>query len=126
MSRLKEQSLSTCRDPMALPAGGGSALADGDARDFWELRLYVAGKTPRGGVALANLKRACEVHLRGRYSITIVDLLADPRRASADQIVALPTLVRRLPVPIKKIIGDLSNLERVLVGLELKSRPVQG
>jgi circadian clock protein KaiB len=89
--------------------------------DFWELRLYVAGMTHRAEAALANLKRACELHLCGHYSIAIVDLLLNPRLASADQIVALPTLVRRLPVPIKKIIGDLSNLERILVGLELKA-----
>jgi circadian clock protein KaiB len=89
--------------------------------DFWELRLYVAGKTQRSDAALANLTRACELHLSGRYSIAVIDLLAHPRLASADQIVALPTLVRRLPEPIKKIIGDLSNLERMLVGLELST-----
>jgi circadian clock protein KaiB len=92
--------------------------------DFWELRLYVAGKTPRAEMALANLARACELHMRGQYSIEVVDLLLNPRRASADQIVALPTLVRWLPLPIKKIIGDLSSLERVLVKLELRAAQV--
>ena len=81
--------------------------------------------TPRAEAALVNLKRACELHLQGHYSVAIVDLLVNPQLASADQIVALPTLVRRLPVPIKKIIGDLSNLERVLIGLELKGSQVQ-
>jgi circadian clock protein KaiB len=105
--------------PDAATDGAGSTDSD-----FWELRLYVAGMTPRAEAALANLTRACELHLRGRSSIAIIDLLVNPRLASADQIVALPTLVRRLPVPIKKIIGDLSNLERVLVGLELKATQV--
>lgn len=92
----------------------------GTAGDFWVLRLYVAGKTPRAERALANLALACESHLRGKYSIEVIDLLLNPRLAIADQIVALPTVVRRLPAPVKKIIGDLSNLERVLVGLELR------
>jgi circadian clock protein KaiB len=92
--------------------------------EFWQLRLYVAGKTPRAERALKSLGRACESHLRGRYAIEVIDLLVNPRLASADQIVALPTLVRRLPAPIKKIIGDLSNLERVLVGLDLRARQV--
>jgi circadian clock protein KaiB len=95
---------------------------DGTRDDFWELRLYVAGKTARAEAARANLTRACELHLSGRYSIAVIDLLLNPRLASADQIVALPTLVRRLPVPIKKILGDLSNLDRVLVGLDLRPR----
>ena len=92
--------------------------------EFWQLRLYVAGKTPRAERALENLGRACESHLRGRYTIEVIDLLANPRLASADQIVALPTLVRRLPAPVKKVIGDLSNLERVLVGLDLRARQI--
>ena len=94
-----------------------------DERDFWELRLYVAGRTSRAETALSNLTRACEAHLRGRYSIAVIDLLLCPKLARADQIVALPTLVRRLPTPIKKIIGDLSSLDRVLVGLELRAPP---
>ncbi len=88
----------------------------------WELRLYVAGQTPRAVAALANLERLCEEHLAGRYTIEVIDLLQNPRLAAGDQILAIPTLVRKLPPPLKKIIGDLSNEERVLVGLDLKSR----
>jgi circadian clock protein KaiB len=83
------------------------------------LRLYVAGQTPKSITAFANLKRICETHLAGRYTIEVVDLLENPKLAAGDQILAIPTLVRRLPPPIKKIIGDLSNEERVLVGLNL-------
>lgn len=90
--------------------------------DFWQLRLYVAGQTPRSVAAVANLQRICDEHLAGRYSIEIVDLLKNPQLAEGDQIVAIPTLVRRLPVPIRKIIGDLSNAERTLVGLDLRPR----
>ncbi len=86
----------------------------------WELRLYVAGQTPRCVTAFANLKRLCEEHLKGQYSIQIVDLLREPQLAKGDQILAIPTLVRKLPVPVRKIIGDLSNTERVLVGLDLR------
>jgi circadian clock protein KaiB len=88
----------------------------------WNLRLYVAGQTPRSLSAVANLKRFCEAHLAGRYSIEIVDLVENPRLARGDQIVAIPTLVRKLPSPIRKIIGDLSNTDRVFVGLDLKPR----
>jgi circadian clock protein KaiB len=90
--------------------------------DFWQLRLYVAGQTPRSIAAVANLQRICDEHLAGRYSIEIVDLLTNPQLAEGDQIIAIPTLVRRLPVPIRKIIGDLSNTERTLVGLDLRSK----
>ena len=86
----------------------------------WNLRLYVAGKTPRALAALAKLKEICETHLRGQYSIELIDLLENPQLARGDQILAVPTLVRKLPEPVKKIIGDLSNTERVLVGLDLK------
>ncbi len=86
----------------------------------WRLRLYVAGNTSNSIAAFANLKEICEVHLGGRYQIEVVDLLENPTLAKGDQIVAIPTLVRRLPHPVKKIIGDLSNRERVLVGLDLK------
>jgi circadian clock protein KaiB len=86
----------------------------------WALRLYVAGQTPKSVAALGNLKRLCETHLAGRYQIEIVDLVKNPRLAAGDQILAVPTLVRKLPVPIKKIIGDLSNEERVLVGLDVQ------
>lgn len=85
----------------------------------WELRLYVAGQTPRCMEAFARLEELCDAHLRGRYTIEVIDLLTNPTLAAGDQIIAIPTVVRRLPVPMKKIIGDLSNLERVLVGLDL-------
>jgi circadian clock protein KaiB len=88
----------------------------------WELRLYVAGKTPRSVTALSNLKRYCETHLQGIYTIEVVDLLVQPQLAEGDQIFAIPTLVRKVPEPIRKIIGDLSNEEKVLVGLNI--RPV--
>jgi circadian clock protein KaiB len=86
----------------------------------WELRLYVAGQTPKSVAAFANLRRICEEHLAGEYSIEVVDLLENPQLAQGDQIVAIPTLVRKLPAPMRKIIGDLSNMERVLVGLDLR------
>jgi len=86
----------------------------------YELRLYVAGQTPKSLTALANLKRICETHLAGLYRIEVIDLTKTPQLAAGDQILALPTLVRRLPEPIKKIIGDLSNEERVLVGLDVQ------
>jgi circadian clock protein KaiB len=88
--------------------------------DFWELRLYTAGQTPKSMAAFANLKKVCEQYLAGKYRIEIVDLVKNPQLAAEDQIVAIPTLVRRLPEPIQKIIGDLSNTERVLVGLQLR------
>ena len=86
----------------------------------WELRLYVAGQTPKSLLAFANLKKLCEQHLAGEYRIEVVDLLEKPQLAKGDQIFAIPTLVRKLPTPIKKIIGDLSNTERVLVGLDIR------
>jgi circadian clock protein KaiB len=85
----------------------------------WNLRLYIAGQSPKSLRALDNLKRVCEEHLPGQYSIEIIDLLVNPRLAKEDQIIAIPTLVRRLPDPIRKIIGDLSDSERTLVGLQL-------
>lgn len=87
--------------------------------DSWKLRLYVAGQTPKSIKAFDNLKRICEEHLAGQYTIEVVDLTVNPQLAKGDQILALPTLVRKLPPPISKIIGDLSNTERVLVGLDL-------
>jgi len=92
-------------------------------KKLWELRLYVAGQTPKSLAAFANLKAICEEHLPGHYAIEVIDLLVNPQLAKGDQIIAIPTLVRKLPVPIRKIIGDLSNTERVLVGLDL--RPLQ-
>ena len=87
----------------------------------WQLRLYVAGQTPRSITAFANLQRICEEHLAGEFEIEVVDLLENPRLAKDDQIVAIPTLVRKLPEPIRKIIGDLSDTEQTLVGLQLRS-----
>jgi circadian clock protein KaiB len=86
----------------------------------YELRLYVAGQTPKSLAAISNLREICETHLAGRYAVTVIDLLEDPKLARGDQIIALPTLVRRLPSPVMKIIGDLSKTERVLVGLDIK------
>lgn len=89
----------------------------------WELRLYVAGQTSKSMAAFSNLKKLCEEHLKGQYRIEVIDLLENPALAKGDQIFAIPTLVRKLPEPIKKIIGDLSNKERVLVGLNLIPTP---
>ncbi len=91
-------------------------------KDTWELRLYVAGQTPKSLAAFANLKKICEEHLEGKYHIEVIDLLKNPQLASGDQILAIPTLVRKLPPPIKKIIGDLSNTLRVLVGLDVRPK----
>lgn len=90
----------------------------------WDLRLYIAGKTPRAIKAFQNLERICEEHFAGRHRIEVVDLLETPALAKGDQIVAVPTLVRRLPEPVRKIIGDLTNTERVLVGLDIRERSV--
>ena len=90
--------------------------------ETFSLRLYVAGKSPKAARAFNNLRKICEEHLNGRYSIEVIDLLENPALGRGDQILALPTLVRRLPPPVKKIIGDLSNTERVLVGLDLRPR----
>jgi circadian clock protein KaiB len=92
------------------------------SKKAWELRLYVAGQTPKSLAAFANLKKICEEHLAGQYEIEVIDLLKEPQLASGDQILAIPTLVRKLPSPIRKIIGDLSNTERVLVGLNLREQ----
>jgi circadian clock protein KaiB len=92
-------------------------------KQTWELRLYVAGKTLKSVMALQNLKRYCEDHLKGQYTIEVIDLLKNPQLAEGDQIFAVPTLVRKVPEPIRKIIGDLSNEEKVLVGLNI--RPLQ-
>lgn len=88
----------------------------------WDLRLYVAGKTPNSIAAFANLSKFCETHLKGEYRIEVIDLMKHPQEATRDQIFAVPTLVRKLPEPIRKILGDLSNTERVLVGLDLRRR----
>ena len=98
----------------------GPSRGKGAAPPSWQLRLYIAGRTQRSSAALANLERLCEEHLAGQYSIEVIDLLRNPTLARGDQILALPTLVRKLPPPVKKIIGDLSNEERLLVGLDLR------
>ena len=97
---------------------------DGDTGHYF-LRLYVAGQTAKSMAAMANLKRVCEMHLAGRYEIEVIDLLINPKLAAGDQILAIPTLVRRLPAPLKRIIGDLSNTEKVLVGLDVRLKDVQ-
>lgn len=91
----------------------------------YQLRLYVAGQTPKSMLALKNLNQYCEKYLKGKYTIEVIDLLKTPQLAAGDQIIAIPTLVRKVPEPIRKIIGDLSNEERVLVGLDLRERPGQ-
>ncbi|MFD1874167.1 circadian clock KaiB family protein [Hymenobacter bucti] len=100
----------------------GTDTATTDAANTWELRLYVAGQTTKSVAALANLKRYCEEHLMGRYTLEVIDLLQFPQLAEGDQILAIPTLVRKVPEPIRKIIGDLSNEEKVLVGLDIRPR----
>jgi circadian clock protein KaiB len=105
--------------PEIAPTGAlPEALPDG----FWDLRLYVAGQTPRSVAALTNLKRICEEYLSGKYRVEVVDLMANPALARTDQILAIPTLVRKLPAPARKIIGDLSQTERVLLGLDFHPR----
>ncbi len=108
--------------PAKIPAVNSIPVIPKPSRFKWELRLYIAGNTPKSLTALRNLKKYCEEHLKGQYKIEVVDLLANPKLAEGDQIFAVPTLVRKVPVPIRKIIGDLSNEEKVLVGLNI--RPV--
>ena len=103
-------------------ASRSAAKTTGRPAATWELRLYVAGQTPRAVQAFANLTRICEEHMAGKYRIEVIDLLKKPQLAKGDQIVAVPTLVRKLPEPVRKIIGDLSNTEKVLVGLDLRPR----
>lgn len=105
----------------ANPVGFATPAREHD-NDCWELRLYTAGQTPKSMAAFSNLKRICEEHLPGRYKIEVIDLTQNPRLAKEDQIVAIPTLVRKLPDPLRKIIGDLSDTERTLVGLQLRPR----
>jgi circadian clock protein KaiB len=95
----------------------------GVQEEVWELRLYTAGQTPKSLAALANLKRLCDEHLDGKYKIEVIDLMANPRLAKEHQIVAIPTLVKKLPSPLRQIIGDLSDTERALVGLQLRPAP---
>ena len=95
--------------------------SNGGPAKLWQLRLYVAGQTPKALSAFGNLKRICDSHLKGRYSLEVIDLLEQPHLARGDQILAIPTLVRKLPQPMRKIIGDLSDTDRVLVGLDLRA-----
>ena len=111
------------RPAISKPAARGAkpiAETQDKAVAEWQLRLYVAGQTAKSTAAFDNLKRVCETHLAGRYTIEVIDLLVNPRLAAGDQILAVPTLVRKFPEPIRKIIGDLSNEERVLVGLDVQ------
>jgi circadian clock protein KaiB len=103
-------------------SNGRQAVVDSSDSERWNLRLYVAGQTPRSLTAFKNLKDICEQYLKGKYQIEVVDLIENPTLARGDQILAIPTLVRKLPQPIRKIIGDLSNTERVLVGLDIEPR----
>ncbi len=103
------------------PAGAAAAApARRRPAKLWQLRLYVAGQTPRSLTAFSNLNRICENHLKGRYDIEVIDLLEQPHLSQGDQILAIPTLVRKLPQPMRKIIGDLSDTQRVLIGLDLR------
>jgi circadian clock protein KaiB len=101
---------------------GNLVSVDGNDSSRWNLRLYVAGQTPRSLTAFKNLKDICDEYLKGKYHIEVIDLMENPTLARGDQILAVPTLVRKLPQPIRKIIGDLSNTERVLVGLDIQPR----
>jgi circadian clock protein KaiB len=105
------------------PKTGSAEATRSNPGDCWRLRLYVAGQTPMSLAAFANLKRLCDDHLNGRYAIEVIDLVETPRLARDDQILAVPTLLRTLPEPVRKVIGDLSDTERVLVGLELIPAP---
>jgi len=106
---------------MTQPSDPGPVDAPDAQPKQWQLRLYVAGKTPKSVAAFANLQKLCQDHLAGEYEIEVIDLLQNPQLARGDQIVAIPTLIRKLPEPIRKIIGDLSDTERVLVGLQLRT-----
>jgi circadian clock protein KaiB len=110
----------TAAKPKPKKAPGDKATAKNGDSGMVELRLYVAGQTPKSLAALSNLKKICDEHLTGRYKLHVIDLVKTPQLAQGDQILAIPTLVRKLPVPIRKIIGDLSDLEKVLVGLNLR------
>lgn len=96
---------------------------EGTSEDVWTLRLYIAGDSPKSRAALANLQRLCDSHLKGKYKIEVIDLKTRPELAKADQILALPTLIRKIPEPMKRLIGDLSNAERALVALDLEADP---
>ena len=105
----------------AVSSGKGKKAKTSATAEIWNLRLYVAGQTPKSITAFANLKKICEEHLAGKYRIEVIDLLKKPQLAKGDQIVAIPTLIRKIPEPLKRIIGDLANTERVMVGLDIRS-----
>ena len=112
------------RAARAQPRPAGTAVAASAQRRparLWQLRLYVMDSTPKSQTAFSNLKKMCEIHLKGRYRITVIDLVKQPQLAKGDQILAIPSVVRRLPKPVRTIIGNLSDTERVLVGLDLRS-----
>ena len=111
------------RPPATAEPGDAPDVLGADEAEIWNLRLYVAGQTPRSLAAIGNLRRICQEHLAGRCSVEVIDLIEHPQLAAGDQILAVPTLVRRLPPPLKRIIGDLSSTERVLVGLDLRPAP---
>ena len=114
---MKESGNTNSQQPVSPKKIGEEAI---EPTDVWQLRLYVAGQTPRSVTAFANLKKICEDHLAGRYNIEVVDLVKHPQLAAGDQILAIPTLVRKLPQPLRKIVGDLRDTERALVGLQLR------
>jgi circadian clock protein KaiB len=116
---VRAKSANTPRAPLREKPKAQRLASARDDEEIWQLRLYVAGQTPKSVEAFSNLKRICEEHLQGRYRIEVVDLMKNPTLARGDQILAIPTLVRQLPPPMKKIIGDFTNTERVLVGLNL-------
>lgn len=105
---------------MKLATGKNGKGKQKPSGEFWNLRLYIAGETSRSMAALENLQKVCDEHLAGKYKVEVIDLLKNPQLAAGDQIVAVPTLVRKLPPPLKRLIGDLSSAERVLVGLDLR------
>jgi circadian clock protein KaiB len=109
----------------AVATGQNPAAPKAQKEETWQLRLYVAGQTPKSIAAFTNLKKICEDHLAGRYTIEVIDLMEHPQLAAGDQILAIPTLVRRLPAPLRKIVGDLRDTERTLVGLHLRPSPLQ-
>ena len=117
---MKKSASTNQSQPRSLQQIAEGAGKDDAANEVWELRLYVAGQTPRSIAAFANLKKICEEHLSGRYNIEVVDLVKHPQLAAGDQILAIPTLVRKLPQPLRKIVGDLRDTERALVGLQLR------
>jgi len=116
---MENQDQTTARHPDSDVSGSSSAAADA-----WVLRLYIAGQTPKSLAAISNLHHICEEHLAGKFHIEVIDLLENPQLAEGDKIIAIPTLVRKLPEPIRKIIGDLSDTEKTLVGLQLKPKAV--